>query len=683
MNHAPRKLSVILPYYSGVEALSRLLISVEQAVCSAKNPYFSELIIIDDNPESTDQREVLLPFVEKQVVPTKMLWNEENIGFVSSVNRGFARANEEHDILLLNSDTIVYPGFFDHFFQAVSFLETSHISWASITPFTNAGTIATIPELGQEHHHFPGQCKPETLAKVCSELFRAYDQLPEIPVGVGFCMLIHRQALTQVGTFSEIFSPGYGEETQWCLRARELGFKHFLLPQVFVYHEGGGSFSERKASLVERATRIVSQQYPEYQNVLQQYLSAPESYVPHHMVAPYYQVLSLLTHHKVAVHLAHKSLNATIGGVERYIQEAMRYARDHFGVSSILIHPIVELGSQMYQVYVDEQYFTSLSLASLEWMFSFLSKHEIIQVESVTLQHAMNWNYAELIGLSGHLKRLSHRQNVLVHDYYLICRQHNLLWNGEKFCDAPRETVNSLCGTCEFGTSVSEHRAQMRAVLANFTSFVCPSESAKRIFCSVYPELLESCEVHPHYLLEDATKLEPGLLSANAGGKVSILFLGAMGKNKGIDHFAGLLARFGKKFSWVTVGIENRFAQNPLVRHLHYNYQEGANLKEMLQALQPAFLFAGSITKETFSYTLCEALEAGIPVLTTMQSGNIADMVYQLGQGLVFENIEELVQYLDQDSSLLLKDLQHRSKPQPMRFNRDANRLMYGAHGQF
>ena len=47
----------------------------------------------------------------------------------------------------------------------------------------------------------------------------------DIPTAVGFCMYVRRECLLQTGLFREdLFAQGYGEENDFCLRARHLGF---------------------------------------------------------------------------------------------------------------------------------------------------------------------------------------------------------------------------------------------------------------------------------------------------------------------------------------------------------------------------------------------------------------------------------------------------------------------------
>ena len=65
----------------------------------------------------------------------------------------------------------------------------------------------------------------------------------EIPTGVGFCLYLKRDCLAEVGLLREdTFAQGYGEENDFCLRARHLGWRHVAATGVYVGHVGAASF---------------------------------------------------------------------------------------------------------------------------------------------------------------------------------------------------------------------------------------------------------------------------------------------------------------------------------------------------------------------------------------------------------------------------------------------------------
>jgi glycosyltransferase involved in cell wall biosynthesis len=79
----------------------------------------------------------------------------------------------------------------------------------------------------------------------------------------------------------------------------------------------------------------------------------------------------------------------------------------------------------------------------------------------------------------------------------------------------------------------------------------------------------------------------------------------------------------------------------------------------MIDALQRNWidvLFLWPIYRETFSFVFYEAIAAGCFVITSNQSGDVADYVKEHGNGMVFERFEAVQAYLS-DPATLRKDL--------------------------
>jgi hypothetical protein len=81
------------------------------------------------------------------------------------------------------------------------------------------------------------------------------DQVIDVPTGISFCMLVPREAITEVGLMDPIFGRGYCEEVDWSCRSRSLGWRACIAPGVFVYHSGGGS--NRAAGIVAEGMTTV------------------------------------------------------------------------------------------------------------------------------------------------------------------------------------------------------------------------------------------------------------------------------------------------------------------------------------------------------------------------------------------------------------------------------------------
>ncbi|WP_278312755.1 glycosyltransferase [Lolliginicoccus levis] len=188
-----------------------------------------------------------------------VLRQAKNLGFVRSANNAFDIARGR-DVVILNSDTIVGPEWLPRLQSAARASSTI----ATATALTNHGTIASVSADGKPASTIPGGHDPREAAILVARA--AARTWPRLPTGVGHCLYITRRALDVVGGFDEEFSPGYGEEVDFCQRALAHGLQHVVADDVFIYHRGGASFGEspRKRQLQAGHERIIAQRYPFY-----------------------------------------------------------------------------------------------------------------------------------------------------------------------------------------------------------------------------------------------------------------------------------------------------------------------------------------------------------------------------------------------------------------------------------
>ena len=84
----------------------------------------------------------------------------------------------------------------------------------------------------------------------------------DLPNGIGFCLYITRACLDAVGPLPEIYARGYYEDVEFCLRAREKGFRNVCAVGVYVGHAGARSFGVEKRRLVMRNLKALERRFP-------------------------------------------------------------------------------------------------------------------------------------------------------------------------------------------------------------------------------------------------------------------------------------------------------------------------------------------------------------------------------------------------------------------------------------
>ena len=71
-----------------------------------------------------------------------------------------------------------------------------------------------------------------------------HDEVREVEVVMGACMLVRRDAVEQVGPLDESFFL-FSEETDWCYRFEQAGWKVLFFPGAECVHVGGASHGGR------------------------------------------------------------------------------------------------------------------------------------------------------------------------------------------------------------------------------------------------------------------------------------------------------------------------------------------------------------------------------------------------------------------------------------------------------
>ena len=218
------------------------------------------LLIVDDAGVDRRVVEVLdnLPAVHADRVVV-VLRQPQNKGFVAGMNDAF-EACSRSDVVLLNSDVVVGPEWFDRMRAAA----LSSNSVATSSALTNHGTILSVPERNTSFGTMPGDLSVDEAA--CRVASSAAGTRPRLPTAVAHCTYVRRQALDLVGGFDMAFSPGYSEEVDFSQRLVSAGMQHVCADDVFVFHRGGSTFgrSPQVTALQESHERLIKHRYPYY-----------------------------------------------------------------------------------------------------------------------------------------------------------------------------------------------------------------------------------------------------------------------------------------------------------------------------------------------------------------------------------------------------------------------------------
>jgi len=177
-----------------------------------------------------------LPIIHARFPMAQTLRLEANCGFTGGSNTGAhaALAAGVDYLFLLNNDALVAPTTLPALLNVIE----SDPQIAAVSPkvyYDTAGKI--IQSVGMTIDPASGQAR---MLGANEPDHGQHEQIAERDALFGCAMLIRRAAWEQAGPFWEPFF-NYAEETDWCLRARRLGWRLLYVPNAVVRHRTSSS----------------------------------------------------------------------------------------------------------------------------------------------------------------------------------------------------------------------------------------------------------------------------------------------------------------------------------------------------------------------------------------------------------------------------------------------------------
>ncbi|HOQ88927.1 MAG TPA: glycosyltransferase family 2 protein, partial [Candidatus Hydrogenedentes bacterium] len=188
------------------------------------------LIVVDDcSDDHTAGMLRELMAAAPDAVEARYLRNEQNLGYLRSVNRGI-REGGAPVVVLVNSDTLLTPGALNRVLSG--FGRDPKIG--VINPVSNWANWTRIP--------FPDGANIYSLTDAVRRL--GSGKLPDIRNASGFFFAMRRELIQDIGDFDEAYGFGYWEETDFCMRALAKGWRVVVDDSLYIFHHGWGSFQE-------------------------------------------------------------------------------------------------------------------------------------------------------------------------------------------------------------------------------------------------------------------------------------------------------------------------------------------------------------------------------------------------------------------------------------------------------
>jgi GT2 family glycosyltransferase len=573
----------------------------------------ARIVVVDDASEDPELGAALDDLEAAGVI--QLLRNAQNLGFVAAANRGLKR-NPGHDAVLLNSDTVVFGDWLSRL-RAAAY---SAPRVGTVTPLSNSGSIASYP------HVAGGPTDPPAAGAIHHLAATTFAQARvEIPVGVGFCLFIRRDCLREIGELDvAVFSKGYGEETDFCLRARAKGWSHQLAGDVYVYHAGGVSFGGRRQALMDRSQRLLNVRHPGYDRFIAGFLA----------LDPLHPVRRRLDERRLRAFGGRFVLVVTLalfGGVDRYVTERCRSIKAA-SLQPLVLRPTAAGKPERCELWTDALEVPNLQFDIPRDLDALRKLLADMNLESVEIQHFMGLD-ARVVET---VRALPVAYDVVVHDYSWICPRVTLIDGSNRYCGEPKISV---CQTCvrRNGSKLTENisvtslRARSAIWLKAARRVIAPSSDAARRLRGYIDDL--TVEVRPHTA---ASLAAPLARRPSRRGALRVALLGAIGTHKGYRVLLEC-ARDARDrelpIEFIVIGhTENDaplLATGKVFITGRYNEEEAVHL---MQREQPDIAWLPSVWPETWCYTLDYALRAALPV-AAFNLGAIAERLRSMGVG--------------------------------------------------
>jgi len=197
----PSLVSIIILNWNGRELTRKCLKSIK------KNTDYQnyEIIVVDQGSKDGS-----VEMIEKYFPNVMIIKNRKNVGFAAGNNQGFAKAKGKY-FFMLSNDVMVTKGWL-----------TNVVNVAEADKYiASIGSLEVTPD------------------KYSHGNFSASDKTEDVETTLGAAMLIRRDVVENIGGLdAEHFSPIYGEENDWCYRARNAGYRIVRANDSVIIHHG-------------------------------------------------------------------------------------------------------------------------------------------------------------------------------------------------------------------------------------------------------------------------------------------------------------------------------------------------------------------------------------------------------------------------------------------------------------
>jgi GT2 family glycosyltransferase len=201
---------IVLLSWNNLELLKKCVESI------LKNTHTPCRLIIVDNNSKTPTKNYLKTLKSSDLISIELDFNSSNEGFSKGMNRGLIKVTAPV-ACILNNDTQVAP----HWLSRVLTVLEKNPDIGAINPNSNIFGTPLHPNL-----------------EIVSENLKSNAPFKEMGLCIGFCMFVRKEVIEKIGTFDhESYDKYFFEDSDYCKRVKQAGYKCALALQSYVYHQ--------------------------------------------------------------------------------------------------------------------------------------------------------------------------------------------------------------------------------------------------------------------------------------------------------------------------------------------------------------------------------------------------------------------------------------------------------------
>ena len=615
-----KQVDIIVPIYNAYEYTEECI----KSLINNTDLKIHQLVLINDKSPDENILPMLNSYKDKyKDLNIIVLDNEQNMGFVKTVNKGMKYS--ENDVILLNSDTEVTK----NWIEKIQKCAYSNEYIATVTPLTNNGTIASVPNFGVDNE-LPENMTLAEYAEMIEKI--SQNRYPELPTG----MYIKRKVIEELGLFDdETFGKGYGEENDFCYRALDHGYINVLCDNTFIYHKGTQSFKKEnltssRAALIDEHMNLLRKKHPIY-------VQKTDNFLANNPIRDIQEniKLNILLHNKkrilYLVNEWEENMDMT-GGTSLHLKDIIKSNLENNIASFVLAPDKLDLTRFKLYLYIDKHakeisnYKTDINCYG-QITYTNNSYKEILvnifdsfKIDILHVHHFLFQTF-DIIDIA---KERNVYSIITLHDLYMKCPSVNMVYK-DKYCEYDENKDCSKCLKFRYGINsdiLSNWQRTCKNVLEKFDKVIAPSENTKKIFTDIYKDI--EIEVVEHGV--DIIKINEKQTTSKK--TFDIAFVGAMAIHKGSNILKDLIRKnnnsnikihlFGKP--------NDKELEKSKFNYINHGKYTRGQLPQLLVDNHIDLVCIFATWPETYSYTLTECYMAKVPVLT-FDIGAVGDRV--------------------------------------------------------